>query len=224
VTPLLEAEGHRVFTPTLTGLGQETTENLAEIGLDMHVSDVMTIIVGHDLNDIVLVGHSYGGMVITGVADRMKDRIGHIVYVDAAVPEGDQSMISYGPPIDAAALAEKTRLTKLLSSDGVTFGVLPPEAFGIPDAHPRHGWAKARMKPHPMKTWLDPLVLRNGGPEGIERTYIHCIAPILEQTNFPYVAEKARSSRSWNYAELQTGHDAMITAPQELADLLLAAA
>lgn len=183
----------------------------------------MSVIGENGLRDIVLVGHSYGGMVITGVVDRMKDRIRHIVYLDAAVPDDGQSMISYGPRLDAAKLAEKSILLRALSSDGVALDTLPPEAFGVPPSHPRYGWVKARLTPHPMKTWLDPLAIRNAGAAGVRRSYIHCVAPVLPQTNFPYLAAKAKASASWRYAELQTGHDAMITAPRDLAKLLLSA-
>jgi pimeloyl-ACP methyl ester carboxylesterase len=224
VKRLLEAEDHRVIAPTLSGLAEQTVSGSGEIGLKTHVNDVISIIEEKRLKNVVLVGHSYGGMVITGVVDQMRDRIDQIVYLDAAVPDHGQSMISYGPPISDQELEEKTQLIKMLSSNDRTFDVLPPEAFGIPPSHPRYDWVKTQLRPHPMQTWLDPIMLENGGSNGLRRTYIHCVAPVLTQTNFPYVAAVAKGSADWDYAELRTGHDAMVTAPEDVAQLLLAGA
>lgn len=224
VRRLLEMDGQVVHTPTLAGLGDRAGEIHAGIGLNDHIEDISRYIVENGLKDIVLVGHSYGGMVITGIADRMKERIRHIVYLDAALPEDGQSMISYGPPKSKPELQALTTQLKALSPDGIAMATFPPEFLGIPVTHPLYNWVKARLTPHPLKSWLDQISLTNGGSNGLPRTYIHCVAPALPRTSFPFIARQVRDDPSWRYAELQTGHDAMITAPAELVSMLMIAA
>ncbi len=93
VARLLRAPGHEVYTPTLTGLGEREHLLSPDIDLDTHITDVVKVMQFEDLHDVILVGHSYGGMVITGIADRATDRVGHIVYLDAANPENGQSLV-----------------------------------------------------------------------------------------------------------------------------------
>jgi pimeloyl-ACP methyl ester carboxylesterase len=215
----LEAAGHRVFTPTLPGLGE--TRATADVGLDAHIAHVTALIETEQLRDIHLVGHSFGGMVITGVADRMKSRIARITYLDAALPKDGQSMISYGAPRPAEVIAATANVLKSLARDGINMDPLPPEGFGIPPDHPSYQWTKANLRPHPFKSWTDPIQLRNGGSDGLPRLYIHCTSPMLPQTQFPYIAAQVKADPTWRYAELKTGHDAMITDPAGVVDLLL---
>lgn len=217
----LEDAGHTVLTPTLTGLAERKHLLSASVGLDTHIADITGLIDYYDLRDVVLVGHSYGGMVITGVADARKDHISHIVYLDAALPKDGQTMISQGEPLGAEAIAAAERQMREMASDGMAMDVLPAELLGIPKEHPGHAWVAEKMTPHPLKSWFDPIRLVNGGSAGLKRTYIHCNDPVLERSSFPWHARQVQTEASWNYHPLATGHDAMVTAPQALTELLL---
>ncbi len=217
----LEAAGQRVHTPTLPGLGERAQELTPELGLADQISSVIAFIELADLRDIVLVGHSYGGMVITGVADALAARIAHLVYLDAAVPKDGESMVSYGAPRPPEAIAAAIAGLRALAPDGTAMQPLPPEALGIAPDHPAHAVLAARMTPHPIKTWLDPIKLPNGAPGDLPRTYLHCTAPVLEQSQFPYIARRVAADPAWRYGEIATGHEAMLTAPDEVTRHLL---
>jgi pimeloyl-ACP methyl ester carboxylesterase len=218
----LEAAGRVVYAPTLTGLAERAGEFSADIGLDTHVTDIVRVIEQGDLRDIVLVGHSYGGMVVTGVADAVKERIAHIVYLDAAVPKDGESMLSYGESRPAEVIDATVAALRALSPEGDTLPAFPPETFGVPVGHPRYEWVGERLTPHPLKTWTDPIKLRRGGSDGLARSYIFCNGPALETTQFPYIAAQVKNDPSWNYHELATGHDAMVTDAEGVTALLLA--
>ncbi|WP_422345731.1 alpha/beta fold hydrolase [Parasphingorhabdus sp.] len=218
----LEAQGHRVFTPTLTGLAERAHLLSADIGLDTHITDITSLIDYYDLTDIVLVGHSYGGMVITGVADAMKDRISNIVYLDAALPKNGETMISQGPKRSPEILEQTRKALAGLAPDGVGMAAFSPEILGIPKDHPGYDWVAQKLTPHPLKTWLDPIQLNNGGSLGLKRSYIHCTAPALPNSSFPYHAAQAQADPSWTYHALATGHDAMVTAPDSVVEILIA--
>lgn len=217
----IKAAGHRVHTPTLPGLGERADELNAATGLADHIAEVVDYIAAHDLSDIVLAGHSYGGMVITGVADVLKPRIAHVLYLDAALPGDGQSMISYGTSRPRDEIAATEAALRSLAPDGVAMAAFTPELLGIPADHPLHDEVAARLTPHPLKTWFDPIRLTNGGPIGLPRTYVHCTAPVMAQTQFPAIARMAQNDPGWLYAEIATGHEAMLTAPDAVAKLLL---
>ncbi|MCG8440190.1 MAG: alpha/beta hydrolase [Caulobacterales bacterium] len=222
VRPILAAHGHRVLTPTLTGLGERAHLMSPEIGLSTHIDDVAAVIEAEELSDIVLVGHSYGGMVITGVADAMKERLRGVIYLDAAVPADGQSMITQGPERPADAIAETRMQLTALAPDGVAMAPLPPDVFGVPAGEEAAtAWLARRLTPHPLRTWFDPIRLENGGSHGLKRSYIHCTDPVLAQTSFPYHAMRAEADPTWEYQEMATGHDAMVTEPERLSELIL---
>jgi len=209
-----------VFTPTLTGLAERSHLLSSETGLDTHITDITSLIDYYDLKDIVLVGHSYGGMVITGVADAMKDRISAIIYLDAALPKNGETMITQGPERSPAAIEQTRNALSGLAPDGIAMLAFPPELLGIAKDHPSYDWVARKLTPHPLKTWLDPIQLTNGGPQGMTRHYIHCTEPALPNSSFPYHAEQVQADPSWTYHALATGHDAMVTAPDELVAIL----
>ncbi|MEO0440907.1 MAG: alpha/beta fold hydrolase [Pseudomonadota bacterium] len=220
VAASLRAAGHAVFTPTLTGLGERAHLLSPQIGLQTHIDDILAVIRFNELENFILVGHSYGGMVITGVADRVGEKIRHIVYLDAAFPEDGETMISQGPPRSEAALAATEEQLRAIAPDGVAMQPFPPEFLGIPKDHPGHAWVGRHMTAHPLKTWLDPIALPNGGPANLPRTYIHCNAPVLPNASFAWHHEKLSEDPGWNSLTLATGHDAMVTAPDPLVDIL----
>ncbi len=225
VRPLLEEAGARVCTPTLTGLGERGHLRSPVPTLSTHVEDVNRCLYYEDLTEVVLVGHSYGGMAITGAADAARERIAALVYLDAAVPKNGQSMASQKPGATEAEIEGARAGLGALAPDGAWMGVLPLEGYGY------HGlsetdarWISARLTPHPLASWFEPLALGNGGGADLERTYIHCKNPPLPMSSMPFHAALLKNDPAWRYREIESGHGAMMTAPEAVAALLLEAA
>lgn len=218
----LEAAGARVLTPTLTGCGERAHLIGPSVSLDTHVQDVVAVIAAEELGNVHLCGHSYGGMVITGVCDRLKDRIASVLYLDAAVPSDGQTMITQSPGITPEAAVATEAGLRALAPDSMAMQVFPDVTiFGVAAGGEDEAWLKRRLTPHPLKTWLDPIRLINGGSDGLRRAYVHCVDPALPMASFPAHYARLRNDPSWSVSTLTTGHDAMITAPAAVADLLL---
>ncbi|HXE80562.1 MAG TPA: alpha/beta hydrolase [Vicinamibacterales bacterium] len=201
VEALLRERGHRVYRPTLTGQGERVHLASPGIGLETHIQDVVNVILFEDLRDIVLVGHSYGGMVVTGVADRVADRVRKLVYVDAFVPgDGDSLMSLLGR--DRAAWMQS------MVKDGF---VIPPWV--------KPGQAPPHDVPHPFKTLTDTLSLENEAARQIPATYILTIEAGRESDDFSPQAERARE-RGWRVEQLQADHNPQWSAPEQLVDML----
>ena len=218
VAPRLRAAGHDVHTPTLTGLGERAHMMRADIDLDFHIRDVMAVLHFDDLRDVILVGHSYGGMVITGVADRAGDRVGKLVYLDAATPTNGQSLVDHaGPVINAVRPFGQT-------VDGIELVLLPgPDAgrlYGVDDAADL-AWMADRLTPHPWPCFEQKLVLTDEDAlAAIPQFHVVCTSTLA--TREPTRIERARAQgRLW---DIDTGHDLMITEPAAVADALLAIA
>lgn len=215
VAAALRAAGHSVFTPTLTGLGERRHLMSATLTIDSFVADITNLIEAEDLSDVTLVGHSFGGAVISGVADRMPERLRRLVYLDAVTPLAGKSLFEMMPERERAArMAALARLP-----DGQT-QVPPPgaEHFGIEDIV-QAAWVGSRLTPHPTGGYTSPVVLRNPIANGVPAAYIRCTAPVFP-INDPCAAFAA-AQPGWQYREIATGHNAMISAPAELARLLL---
>jgi pimeloyl-ACP methyl ester carboxylesterase len=214
VTPLLREAGHEVYAPTLTGVGERAHLARPDTGLETHIQDIIGVLTYEDLRDIVLVGHSLGGPVITGVADRVPERIAHLVYLDASVPrDGEADVDCYPPAFGARAWAEGL----LAEGKHAIDPIVEEQPFGITKEDDVL-WVKSKFTPHPIKAFLDPLRLTNPDPCANARTFILCT---LADPAWTSVA-RARTEPGWRVRELQAGHDAMVTAPQELVALLLA--
>jgi pimeloyl-ACP methyl ester carboxylesterase len=215
VSSVLRAAGHEVFAPTLTGLGEREHLMSPEVGLETHIDDVLGVLKYEDLQEVILVGHSYAGMVITGVAEKAAERISHLVFLDAFVPADGKSLSDYQSP-------EILRLFHdSIEKDGEGFklpAVFTAEAFGITTKEDV-AWVRPRLNPHPAKTKSDVVRRRNPRAAQISRTYIYCNDPAVGP--FGQFADVIRKDKSWRYEELATGHDAMITAPRELTRILL---
>jgi pimeloyl-ACP methyl ester carboxylesterase len=217
MTPLLSEGGHAVVTPTLTGLGERSHLLSPAIDLSTHVQDLLAVLEYEDLRDVILVGHSYGVMVIVAVAERAADRIAHLVFLDGAVPEDGQALCELLNPDAWASFQERARR----EGDGYQ---IPPNtlaALGIVDEADA-AWAGPRLTPQPIKTFEEPVRLASAAARALPRTYIFC-APPRPGSTLPDFAASARAA-GWGYHELISGHDAMITAPRALADCLLALA
>ena len=169
VTPLLQAAGHQVFTPTLTGLGERAHLLTPEIDLNTHVQDILGVLEYEDLQEVILVGHSYGGMIITAVADQAAPRIARLVYLDAFVPEDGQALVDL---IDAGTLAIFQEQARTL---GEGWRVPPPPLtrYGVTQADDLQ-WMNPKVGPHPFKSFLQPVQFKNPALANLPRTYIAC--------------------------------------------------
>jgi pimeloyl-ACP methyl ester carboxylesterase len=213
LVPLLAAAGHETFAPTLTGFGDREHLLNAEVDLNTHIQDVVALLETEELSGVVLVGQSYAGMVITGVAERVPERIASLVYLDAFVPGDGQSLADLVGPQMMATLREQAQE----HGDGWRVPPLPPEACGVTE--PRDvEWMRRRMGFHPLRTMLQALSVRNPSAASLPRTFIYCSKPPMGF--FEPFAAKARAE-GWKYRELPAGHSAMITAPRELAAMLM---
>jgi pimeloyl-ACP methyl ester carboxylesterase len=215
VRPLLRAAGHEVFTPALTGLGERSHLVSRQVDLDVHVQDVVTVLEYEDLREVVLVGHSYGGMVITGAADRVPERVAQLVYLDAEVPADGQSEYDLLPPEERSGYEASAR------SEGHGWLIPPPLPKRLPDdLDPAVRWVMERMVPQPAATFEQPLHLTNPQLTGVSRAYVLCTQG-KEGPELPGYVRQARSDPAWRFVELPAGHAAHVTAPQQLTDVLI---
>src|SRR5215211_1720884 len=169
VRPRLHARGHEVYTPTLTGLGERAHLLSREIDLETHIEDVVAVLRYEDLRDVILVGHSYAGSVIAGVADRAPERLARLVYLDAVAPRDGESEFDLLPPRVSAWLAEQAK------SRGEGWLIPPPSAGTLAREHDAAdaAWLAERMTAHPLRPCVEPLRLRGPAP-ALPRTFISC--------------------------------------------------
>jgi len=204
VDDMLTAKGHKVYRPTLTGQGERVHLANLNVGLDTHIQDVVNTILFEELKDVVLVGHSYGGMVVTGVADRIPERISNLIYLDAIVPEDGQSVIT----------AESKN------------GKKPDWVKNAKDGFLKPDWVKPDQPapkdvPHPLKTLTDTIVLKNQDRLRIPTSYILTVDPGKEAQKdsfFPF-AERA-AKLGWPVYQMQADHNPQWSAPKELVAIL----
>jgi pimeloyl-ACP methyl ester carboxylesterase len=212
VAARLVAQGHAVYTPTWTGLGERS--HLLSLGptLETHIEDVAQVLRYEDLFDVVLVGHSFAGSVVSALADRMPERLRHLVYLDALVLRSGESSASRTPERAAA-------YRKRAAEAGNSLGVPPlaPAHYGVIDPE-LAAWTQERLTPHPLQAYYDRLQLRHPLGNGLPASYIACSDPLFAGTASS--RELARNMPGWNYLEIPTGHDAMLTQPAELARML----
>lgn len=213
VTRALRAGGHTVFAPTQTGLGDRRHLLAPGITLDTFIDDICAVLETEELHDAVLVGHSFGGISITGVADRMPDRVRHLVYLDSRILQSGQSMLD----VDPARSGAWTRLAQ----QGAGLSIPPPPAtyFNCPDPGDT-AWIERRLTPHPLGTFISPLRLAHSRiGNGRPCTYMACTNPA-----YPWLEDCrawARGREGWGWAEIAAGHDAMVSAPALLASRLV---
>jgi len=215
VAERLRAAGHLVFAPSLTGLGERSHLLGPDVDLHLHCRDIAAILEFEDLRDVVLVGHSYGGMVVTGAADLVVDRVGKLVFLDAANPVNGQSLVDVAGPV-----IESVRpLGQVV--DGVELVLLPaPGAaafYGITDPDDQ-AWADARLTAHPWRCFEQPLDLRNEEALwAIPQYHIVCTSTLATRDHA--LMDRARAEgRLWT---VDTGHDLMITEPAAVTQALL---
>jgi pimeloyl-ACP methyl ester carboxylesterase len=200
---ILEAHGWKVYRPSMSGLGEHFNTARPDIGLATHIDDIVNFILFEDLHDVILLGHSYGGMVITGVADRIPERISRVIYLDAFLPENGESVMSLRKP-----------------------GALPIEQMEK-DGYIIPNWVKPGKPfpidvPHPVKTFTDPIVLKNQAvAQKLPTTYILTVDPGKkpEDDDF-YAASERAKARGWPVIIMEADHVPMWRKPEETARLL----
>jgi pimeloyl-ACP methyl ester carboxylesterase len=206
-----------VFPTTLTGLGERVHLVNPDIDLDTHIEDVCKLLEFEELHDIVLVGHSYAGMVVTGVADRMADRIAKIVYLDASVPDDGESMFAGDEAYQAYAEGQ------VKAFDGYRWPLPPFEEMEgnleVDLNEAQRAMFRERATPHPIKTMTQPVRLSAPIPQRIARTYVYCAKP-KEGEPEPGYLDYFRTTPGWSLEKLATGHWPMFSLPDETAALL----
>jgi pimeloyl-ACP methyl ester carboxylesterase len=213
VARLLRARGHEVRAPSLTGCGDRSHLLSGDVDLDTHIRDVAHVLHFDDLTDAILVGHSYGGMVITGAADGSPERVGQLVYLDAALPRSGQSLAEMNPgtigPLRDGSMIDGVEVVLVPGPEaGRRYGVTDPAALA---------WMQERLTPHPWASFAQPLRLDDEERvRAIPRTNINCTETLSrrppERQALAYDADQV--------FEIDTGHDLMITEPEQVADLL----
>jgi pimeloyl-ACP methyl ester carboxylesterase len=211
----LAGAGHEVFTPSLTGIGERVHLASPMVNLSTHVRDVVNQVLYEDLTDIVLLGFSYGGFVVTGALGSIADRVGHLVYLDAFVPDDGETALGHTIGIEAGPVA--------LGEDWL---VAPPErTFDDPD---EAAWMNARRTPHPAGCFTEPVRLTKALEDfPFARTYIKATLDPptdLGADALVRAAERAKTSPAWSYHELETTHIVPSNQPDELSDILLSLA
>jgi pimeloyl-ACP methyl ester carboxylesterase len=206
--PLMQAAGHRLVTPTYTGLGERAHLASPSIDLETHIEDILNVIKYEDLRDIVLLGHSYGGMVATAVADRARDRVDQLVYLDAFVPRDGQSLLDLNEPA-------RQRMRELAKAgDGWR---VPPNPTP-PDTRPADlEWLTARRVDMPIKCFEMGISLKS--EPAMPRSYIYATRVTPADTFGPF-ATRAKSEPGWGYHEIDASHSPNVTAPEALMALL----
>jgi len=207
----LAAAGHRVFSPSLTGLGDRVHLRNPSVNLTTHVTDVVNLIEFENLTDVILVGHSYAGHVVSLVADKVKDRLSHVVYLDAVLPTDGKPFL---PP---GVGEERMKVAK----DGYLMAKGTLEFLGVPEDHPLAGWVRDNLVEHPLPTLMETVVYENGGPAGVPKTFVRCMqnARMVGGGEDP-VAELIANDAEWSYVTIDTGHDLMVTAPEGTVEIL----
>lgn len=208
VAHLLCQSGHEVCTPTLTGLGERSHLATPQTGLEIHIQDILQTLQVDDLHAVILVGHSYAGLVMAGVAEQIPDRLARLIFLDAFIPQDGKSAFDLMPGIEAA-------WTQMARSQGAVWRVPPmsPEELGITDPA-EAAWVGSRLTAMPLLTHQQKIHLTSSLAKKLPRIYILCT-----QFGFQAIGREARSL-GWDYFELESGHDAMFTIPDELAHTL----
>jgi len=215
----LRSAGHEVHAVTLTGVGERAHLLSREVSLATHIDDVLGLVEAEELADVVLVGHSYGGVVVTGAADallaRGPGRLRQLVYVDAVVARPGESWSSTHTPETIAARARAAQE----SSGGLAMPPPDPAAFGLEGEDAR--WVRRRQTPHPFRTYQEPLRFDAARVAALPRCFIDCKAPAL--ATIAAARERVRAEPGWRVVELATGHDPMVSLPERFVAVLLEA-
>jgi len=210
VATLLRDKGHRVYTPTLSGLGEYSHLYSPAINLSTHVQDIINLLEFENLKDVVLVGHSYGGLVIAGVSDRVRQRVAKVVYLDAYVGEDSESLLDLDPEFLAVIF------DGIKNSGGHTMPPFPAEQFGVNPAD--RAWVDANCRPQPFATIAERIRLNGAYKTFDDKLYI---VSGFQRPIFHQIAAHLKTQPGWNILEFSCGHDIMVDMPEELTATLL---
>jgi pimeloyl-ACP methyl ester carboxylesterase len=208
---LLTARGHKVYAPTLTGLGERSHLMSGSITLATHVADVANVLKWERLNHVVLVGHSYAGLVISGVAEQAASAIGAMVFLDAFVPEDGQCLMELTAP------ATRELIEAAREKGSLAVPPRPAEFFKVNEAD--RDWVDAMCTPHPIATLFDKVALSGARERIAKKVYIR--AQAYPNPGFDAALATVKSNPAWRVYELPCGHDAMIDMPGRLAEILM---
>ena len=211
VADRLRLRGHTVYTPTLTGLGERSHLASCQPTLQTFIEDVAQVIRCEELSDVILVGHSFAGSVVSALADTTPERLRHLVYLDAQLLLSGESPADRAPP----ALIESYK-ERAAQNGGFAIPPADPSYFGITDAD-LADWLRTKLTAHPLQTYFDRLVLRHPLGNGLPATYIACSRPLFAATAS---SRDLARQMGWSYREFPSGHDAMLLMPHELAEML----
>lgn len=210
VARLLRAQGHEVYTPTLTGLGERSHLMNAAIDLDTHILDVVNVIRWEELSEVCLVGHSSGGVIVSGVAERALERIASIVFLDAFLPENGQKGTDWNSPHARAAIAAAVAKGEISR---------PPVKCEIYNVNEKdRAWVDGLTTPQPIGTALQPIRLTGARDRVGRKTYIRATG--YPHATFDACLARCRADSSWRTYEVACGHDVMVDSPERLAEIL----
>ena len=213
VRAILEQSRHRVLTPTMTGVGERAHLMSGSITMDTVIEDIANVLIFEDLSEVVLVGHSFAGPVVSGVAERAPERIKRLVYLDAAILEDGECMFGCMPP---DVVAERQRMAEE-TSGGISMPVPTAEDLGVSNDE-QWAFLKRLLTPHPQSTYNTPLKLECPPGDGFPCSYIVCTNP----TYAPLAWSRDRAKKyGWTIIPIETGHEAMISAPEALSEILM---
>jgi pimeloyl-ACP methyl ester carboxylesterase len=212
VADILEAKGHKVFTPTLTGLGERSHLLSGGVTLDTHITDIVNVFKWEDIEDAVLVGHSYAGFPVSGAVEKILSQVASIVYLDAFYPADGESVL------DTLPEAGQKPWKDIVASGGVSRPPLKAELFKLTD--PKDvAWVNAKMTPQPIGPYLQKIKLTGAAEKVPKKTYIRALdypSPYFDK----YLADR-KADKSWKTIELQCSHEVMVEMPDRLADILM---
>jgi pimeloyl-ACP methyl ester carboxylesterase len=216
VAKVLRGQGHQVFCPSLTGLGDRFHLASPEVGLKTHIDDIANLMLWEDLQNVVLVGHSYAGVVIGGVADQLAERISGLIFVDALLPENGLSVLDYQTPERAKYLLDRAR-----GNDGWRLPPISAETYGVTNSE-LADWVDRKCVEHPLATFTEEQKLSGHWQSVPDKIYIRCSLSGLDYMD--RFSEQAMGDPGWNVHYIATGHDCMVTEPDHLAALLMTVA
>lgn len=218
VAERLRSLGHRVYTPTVTGCGERAHLIRPDTNLETHIQDIVNVIEFEELEDVTLVAHSFAGLTITGVADRLPNRIRHLVFFDALIPTEERPAAVIRDP-ETGEYPEYWLERRKQFEDGykMSFWEHYPVKMLVPEDDAKNiAWLRRRLTWHPAGQWTQPLTLRNGGWEPHRRTCIHCVGQIYSPSSEKMVGPGR--GPGWNFVELDTARNGFMTDPQAVTD------
>ena len=213
ISEILRYQRYSVSTPTLTGLGEKKHLLSSKITIETFIEDVVNHIIFENLNNIILVGHSFAGSVISGVADRLKDRVQKLIYFDAMI------LIDGQKPFDITPKETVEQRIELAKKFGNNISIPAPsaDAFGVFDTK-KSLLLEEKLTPHPLSAFQSKLILKNEVGNGIPLSYIFCTKPVYKSLES---SREVVRKMKWPIFELNAGHDAMLTHPKETLNLLM---